>query len=117
MNAPPQSPPASSKTPELFTPWLRAGAALCLLFVLVVGRSLRDKIGDPDLWWHLKTGAIIAATRQVPHVDPYSYSAAGHPWTAHEWLSEVLLYGVYRLGGWAGILGFRTLMLAVEEHL
>src|SRR6476661_7403270 len=30
---------------------------------------------DIDLWWHLKTGELIAATGLVPVVDSYSYTA------------------------------------------
>jgi len=107
----PDSPPASP-LPELFTPFLRAAAGLWLLLVVVVAQSLHGRLSDPDLWWHLKTGAVIAATRHVPHVDPYSYSAAGKPWTAHEWLSELVLYGLWRAGGFAAILWFRALMVA-----
>src|SRR6185295_6551395 len=81
---------AKSPPVELFTPWLRAAAALWLVLVTVVGHSASGQISDPDLWWHLKTGAIIAATNQVPRTDPFSYSAGGHAWTAHEWLSEWL---------------------------
>jgi hypothetical protein len=98
--------------PDLFTPWLRAGAGIGLLAVLVVGSSLQRRINDPDVWWHLKTGAIIAATGQVPRTDPFSYSAGGKPWTAHEWLSELLLYGVWRGGGFAALLWYRSLLLA-----
>lgn len=53
---------------------------------------------DPDLWWHLKTGEMILK-HGVPHTDPFSYTAAGQPWTAHEWLSEVILRLIFGLGG------------------
>ena len=36
-------------------------------------------------------------------MDPFSHSMAGEPWTAHEWLSEVLLSLAFRLGGWSGV--------------
>lgn len=111
------APAGPSAVPQLFTPFLRGAAAVALLAVLVIGQSLRGKISDPDLWWHLKTGAIIVATRQVPRTDPYSYSAAGQPWTAHEWLSEVLFYGIWRAWGPAGMLWFRALMLAAVVAL
>jgi hypothetical protein len=97
---------------ELFTPLLRGAAATWLLLVVILGTALRDHLGDPDLWWHLKTGAIIAATGQVPRTDPFSYSAGGKPWTAHEWLAALILYGAWRAGGWGGILWFRGLMIA-----
>jgi len=59
---------------------------------------------DPDLWWHLQTGQDIVLTRTIPHVDIYSFTKAGSEWVTHEWLSEVLMYVIYRLAGWAGLL-------------
>ena len=67
---------------------------------------------DPDLWWHLSTGKLIVHSGGVPHTDPFSYSCAGQPWVAHEWLSEVFIYGVYRLARWSGlIVAFATATL------
>ena len=56
-------------------------------------------IGDPDFWWHIKTGQLILQDRAIPHVDQYSFSAYGKSWIAHEWLSEVILFLSYRIGG------------------
>ncbi len=55
---------------------------------------------DPDLWWHLATGRYIVETGTIPHVDPFSYTAAGKPWVAHEWLSEVIMFVLYRAHGY-----------------
>jgi hypothetical protein len=55
---------------------------------------------DIDLWWHLKTGELIAQTGTVPVVDPFSYTAVGRPWVAHEWLWELGLFTVNQLGGY-----------------
>jgi hypothetical protein len=41
--------------------------------------------------------------RVAPRADPFSHSMLGAPWTAHEWLSEVLLAIAFRLGGWSGV--------------
>lgn len=58
---------------------------------------------DPDVWWHLKTGEYIVAHRAVPHTDPFSYTRAGQRWVAHEWLTELFMYGLYRLAGWRAL--------------
>jgi hypothetical protein len=60
-------------------------------------------LGDGDTWSHVATGKWIIAHRSAPHVDPFSHSMAGALWTAHEWLSEVLLALAFRLGGWGGV--------------
>lgn len=56
---------------------------------------------DIDFWWHLRTGELIASTRAIPVTDAFSYTAAGQPWVAHEWLWELASYGLYRYGGYA----------------
>lgn len=55
---------------------------------------------DPDLWWHLQTGQQIFLTQAIPHFDIYSFTKAGSEWVTHEWLSELLIYGLFRVGGW-----------------
>ena len=54
---------------------------------------------DPDLWWHLANGRLISTTGTIPHVDLYSFSAAGQPWVMHEWLADLMMYLLYQLGG------------------
>jgi hypothetical protein len=54
---------------------------------------------DPDLWWHLANGRLMLATGSIPHVDVYSFSAAGHPWVMHEWLADLGMYLLFQRGG------------------
>jgi hypothetical protein len=60
-------------------------------------------LNDGDTWSHVATGDWILAHRAVPRVDPFSFSFAGMPWTAHEWLSETLFALAHRIAGWSGI--------------
>jgi hypothetical protein len=59
---------------------------------------------NTDLWWHLKTGQIIASTGAIPAHDTLSFTAAGEPWLNHEWLAELLFFHVHRRLGVAGLL-------------
>ena len=43
---------------------------------------------DFDYWWHLATGNWILDHHRVPIADPFSWTAGGRNWIAHEWLSE-----------------------------
>ena len=54
---------------------------------------------DTDLFWHLANGRLLVQLHAWPALDLYSFSAASHPWVMHEWLSDLLMYGLYRLGG------------------
>lgn len=65
---------------------------------------------DPDLWWHLRTGQWILETGHVPHTDPFSFTRAGSPWLAHEWLSEVLFYLLWKLAGPTALIVFSSLI-------
>jgi hypothetical protein len=67
-----------------------------LLFALAISPAL-----DPDLPWHLGTGRWIIENGSIPKVDPFSWSTPGRKWIAHEWLSEVIMFKGWQLGGWA----------------
>jgi hypothetical protein len=70
-----------------------------LLFLGLFLMTLRP-IADPDFWWHLRTGQLIVQTHSIPHTDPFSYTKAGVAWITHEWLSEVMMYALFYLGGY-----------------
>ena len=59
---------------------------------------------DPDLWWHLRTGQLMLETHKLFHFDPYSFTKFGQPWVDHEWLSQILMYGLYWFAGWGGLI-------------
>jgi hypothetical protein len=77
-----------------------------IFFILIVMAlfvmTLRP-IADPDFWWHLRTGQLIVQTHSIPHTDLFSFTKAGKPWVTQEWLSELFIYGFFKLGGY-GIL-------------
>jgi hypothetical protein len=61
-------------------------------------------VTDPDVWWHLRTGQLILQNHSVFHTDPYSFVRSGQPWINHEWLSEVFLFGLFRVAGFGGLI-------------
>jgi hypothetical protein len=77
-------------------------AAVAILLFALSAFSPRV-LGDGDTWSHLATGEWIIAHGAVPHADPFSHSMQGAPWTAHEWLSEIVLTLAFRCGGWSGV--------------
>ena len=60
-------------------------------------------LNDADTYWHLAAGAWMLQHGTVPLTDPFSFTFAGKPWVAHEWLSEVMMALAYRAGGWNGL--------------
>ena len=75
-------------------------SALLVIAVLTV----RSRFDDPDLWWNLKTGEVIWTSQAIPVTDLFSYTTNHHAWIPHEWLSQLFIYGAYRLGGFTGLM-------------
>ena len=63
----------------------------------------RDLFNDGDTSWHLATGRWILDHGRVPDTDPFSFTCRGCPWTAHEWLADVAMAGIYGVSGWTGL--------------
>ncbi len=57
---------------------------------------------DPDLGWHLRSGQYIWEHKALASTDPFSHTFPEYPWIAHEWLSDLTLYGLNSLGTTAG---------------
>lgn len=102
---------------------LATGVLVVLATLLaVLGHSL---LGDGDTLWHLATAERVLATGQLPSVDPFSYTRAGEPWIAKEWLGQLVLLAAARAAGWAGVVGltataaaaaFALLAARLREH-
>jgi hypothetical protein len=60
------------------------------LTAVSVSLAFLKGLQDPDYFWHLQTGELIAQSG-LPSHDPFSFTYGG-PWTLHEWLGELLLY-------------------------
>jgi hypothetical protein len=102
---------AKSRSAGRFIPSLyQVALAAVLGAVLVVALAPRL---DTDFWWHLKVGQYISVHHVVPAHDFMSFTLAGHAWTDHEWLAELLLYGLFRIAGlWGPITFFAVVILA-----
>jgi Flp pilus assembly protein TadD len=70
-----------------------------------------QKIADPDFWWHLKTGEWIWQHKAIPHTDPFSYTFRGAEWINYEWLFHAVIYPIYQLSGFGGLIVFETIVV------
>ncbi len=83
-----------------------------ILFLGLFAMAARN-VADPDVWWHLQTGQYISEHKSVPHVDPFSFTRAGFPWVAHEWVAELVFYKIQLVAGWGGLIVlFATIVAA-----
>ena len=72
---------------------------------------LMQSVSDPDIWWQLKTGELIWANKSVPTTDPFSFTTGGVTWINHEWLSQVIFYKVFALGGLIGLAVMKAILV------
>ena len=88
-------------------------ATVAYVVILIVGGNL---LNDADSYWHLAVGQWIV-DNGFPHADPFSFTFAGHPWIAKEWLSQVLYYGAWHLAGWPGVVLLAAAAIATSFGL
>jgi len=73
-----------------------------LLVLLVSGFCFAlctTPLASMDLWWHLRTGAEIVRTGELPRTDWYTYTDSSRPWIDLHWGFQVLVHSLYQLGG------------------
>ena len=66
---------------------------------------------DPDVFFHLKEGGRVLSERRLPLVEEYSFTRAGKPMVATEWLSGAIFAGLFRLGGYPALAAFNVLLI------
>jgi hypothetical protein len=74
---------------------------IAFLFLRMGGAA--GMLGDGDTGWHVRTGEWILANGRVPHQDIFSYTRAGQPWFAWEWLSDILFAWLHQHAGMAAV--------------
>jgi hypothetical protein len=85
-----------------------------LAYVLVAATFVlaRNRLGDPDTFVHWTIGERILSTGRWPTTEEHSYTVAGDPWVAFEWLSEVVIAAAGRAGGMAAATALLVILSA-----
>lgn len=92
-------PPAEIRPPDLARTQLRwdrllTGGVWAWMFL-----ACCFPLSDTDFWWHLRTGELIVERGAVPQIDWYSYTDWDRPWIDLHWGFQLLVTGLYHLGG------------------
>jgi len=101
----------------LWATWV--SRALCLFFVslvmLVGGYIGGVALHDPDTCFLLAMGRWIADHHSLPLHDPFSYTAPvlGSTLVVYQWLSELIMYQVYKFTELNGILILVSVMISI----
>ena len=74
-----------------------------LLAAAALGAAFWVRVIDADLFWHLRTGAMIAETGRVPRFDPFTFTVRGREWIAQEWLWDLAAFRLFDAAGFTGL--------------
>lgn len=88
-----------------------------LLAYAVLAIAGHGVLADPDPYWHIATGRWIIDHGAVPHQDPFSYTRLGAPWSAVEWLSQVIFAAAFDHVGWRGVIAVTAMSFAAAMAL
>jgi len=70
-------------------------------------------VGEPDIWWRLRSAHDVLQYHSLSRVDSYSFTAAGSAWTNFEWLSDIGFFLAFRAMGLQGMLLVYFLAMAL----
>src|SRR5690349_5555140 len=95
-----------------------SGAALILVvtLILIFLMAARTPL-DSDMWWHLRAGEQTWLTHHIVSQDTYSYTRLGVDWINHSWLGQVVMYLLYRAGGYFSLAGGMALVSTLSVAL
>ncbi|WP_290541662.1 hypothetical protein [Aestuariivirga sp.] len=96
---------------------LLIAAILVLVFATLMIGNREKTLREGDLFWHIKTGLWMLQHWTVPSTDMFSYTFAGQPWMAKEWLSQVFFAAVFQLGGWNAVVAAAVVTVGVAAGL
>jgi hypothetical protein len=69
-------------------------------------------ITDTDIFWHLAAGREMVRTGNFLYADPFSFTLALPQWIDVHWLFQLLVYGLFLLGGLKMLMWFKVLAVA-----
>ena len=87
------------------------------VFLTLFFHSECPLLRDGDTGIHVRTGEVILDTLSVPARDIFSFHSPPLPWTAHEWLSEVVMALLHRAFGLTGVVLFFILLISLTYFL
>jgi hypothetical protein len=98
--------------------WLFSWPLLIGLFsyIFFVSRG-ETLLRDGDTYWHIGAGRWMFENGAVPSQDPFSHTMFGSAWTAHEWLSQIVLATAHQVGGFTMVVAVTSLAAAATVAL
>ncbi|MGA7984687.1 MAG: hypothetical protein WCA01_05855, partial [Burkholderiales bacterium] len=89
--------------------WLRAGTVAAAIVVVALITFVPP--ATDGLWLDAALGRLIWTSGAIPHTVLFPFTEASRfPFTAHEWLSSLTLYGLLHLVGHAHLVFVKGLL-------
>jgi hypothetical protein len=93
---------------------MRATTVLAAVLAALVGTLASTfAANDPDLFWHLASGAWMLDHGRLLDRDIFSTTMIGAPYSVGQWLGEVVFAALYRGGGWVALDLLRAALVGV----
>ena len=83
-----------------------------ILFLFLRLDGAKMMLGDGDTGVHIRTGEWILANGRVPDQDIFSFTKAGQPWFAWEWLWDVIFGWMHQHWGMAAVVVVNILLIS-----
>ncbi len=88
-------------------------AVLALTFAAANGFP----VDQTDYWWTVKLGQGLWASGHLPSADPLAFTSTRLPYVEQQWLAQLVLAGVYQVGGLGATLLLRAGLLVATMAL
>jgi hypothetical protein len=92
-------------------------SVVALFYALFLFQGYQAFFRDSDAGWHIRNGERILASSVLPHTDPFSFTMAGRPWFAWEWLSDIVVGTIHQNWGLTGVAFFYGCAIAAGVWL
>jgi hypothetical protein len=81
-------------------PWLTMPRLWLIVVLGAIGvMELIQLPSAIDLAYHIKVGQLMVAEHALPRTDVLAWTTVGEPWLDQNWGAQLVLYGIWRLGG------------------
>jgi hypothetical protein len=93
---------------------VRATTVFAVVLAALVGAlAATFAANDPDLFWHLASGAWMLDHGRILDRDIFSTTMTGASYSVGQWLGEIVFAALYRAGGWLALDLLRALLVGI----
>lgn len=85
--------------------WLTKERLFMLVILIAIFAMAARTPLDSDFWWHIRAGQASVEGGKPLTQDVFSSTRYGEDWVNHSWLSQVVLYLIYKMGGLRAVSG------------